>query len=117
MERSVGPAFDQATGDLFQGFGGGSKELVNEIKGNLRHGDVFISANPKVDDDLMGAANGDWVSWYVSFAESPLVIGYNPASRFAADFKTKPWYQVLTEPGDQNRSNRSEARSQRGADA
>ena len=39
------------------------------------------------------------MSWYITFARSPLVIGYNPSSRFAADFKTKPWYEVLLEPG------------------
>jgi molybdate/tungstate transport system substrate-binding protein len=47
----------------------------------------------------MGAANGEWVAWYITFAQSPLVIGYNPASTFAADLKTKPWYEVLREPG------------------
>jgi molybdate/tungstate transport system substrate-binding protein len=60
---------------------------------------VFISASPKVNDALSGPANGEWVRWYIHFARSPLVIGYNPASRFAADFKTKPWYEVLQEPG------------------
>jgi molybdate/tungstate transport system substrate-binding protein len=99
MEHGVGPAFEQATGESFRGFAGGSKELANQIKGKLRPGDVFISANPKVDGALMGAANGSWVTWYVSFAESPLVIGYSASSRFAADFKTKPWYEVLAEPG------------------
>ena len=99
MEHGVGPAFDKATGDHFQGYAGGSVGLANQIKGKLRKGDVFISANPKVNSALMGAANGDWVKWYVSFAESPLVIGYNASSKFAADFKTKPWYQVLLEPG------------------
>ena len=99
MEHGIGPAFDRATGDEFQGYAGGSAGLANQIKGKLRHGDVFISANPKVNDSLMGAANGDWVSWYVSFAQSPLVIGYNGDSRFAGDFKTKPWYEVLQEPG------------------
>ena len=39
----------------------------------------------------MGQANGDWVSWYIAFAESPLVIGYNPSSQFVNDLKTKPW--------------------------
>jgi molybdate/tungstate transport system substrate-binding protein len=39
------------------------------------------------------------VSWYITFARSPLVIGYNPNSKFAAALKTKPWYQVLSEPG------------------
>lgn len=99
MEHGIGPAFEKATDDKFRGYGGGSNALANQIKGKLRQGDVFISANPRVNADLMGASNGDWVSWYIAFAQSPLVIGYNPSSRFAADFKTKPWYQVLSEPG------------------
>jgi molybdate transport system substrate-binding protein len=99
MERGVGPAFDKATGNHFQGYAGGSNKLGHEIKGKLRQGDVFISANPKVDQFLMGSANGDWVSWYLSFAQSPLAIGYNAASKFAADFNSKPWYRVLLEPG------------------
>ena len=99
MERDVGPAFDKATGKQFQGYAAGSVGLANEIKGNLRQGDLFISASPKANDDLMGAANGNWESWYITFAESPLVIGYNASSKFAAEFKTKPWYEVLKEPG------------------
>jgi molybdate/tungstate transport system substrate-binding protein len=99
MEHGVGPAFDTATGDEFQGYAGGSIGLANQIKGKLRRSDVFISASPDVNDSLMGAANGDWISWYITFAQSPLVIGYNPSSKFAAEFKTKPWYQVLQEPG------------------
>src|SRR5580704_13483771 len=99
MERGIGPAFDMATGDKFQGFAAGSNALANQIKGQLRRGDVFISANPKVNGDLTGTSNGDWVSWYVTFAQSPLVIGYNPSSRFAAVLKSKPWYEVMQEPG------------------
>ena len=99
MEHGIGPAFDKADGANFRGYAGGSNKLANEIKGKLVRGDVFISANPKVNADLMGAANGGWVEWYVTFAQSPLVIGYNPSSRFAADLKSKPWYEVLQEPG------------------
>jgi len=99
MERDVGPAFDKLGGYTFQGYAGGSKGLANQIKGQLRRGDVFISADPKVNDTLAGAANGDWVSWSVNFAQSPLVIGYSPTSRFAEELKTKPWYEVLQEPG------------------
>jgi molybdate/tungstate transport system substrate-binding protein len=99
MERSVGPAFEKATGLQFRGYAAGSNKIANEIKGKLRRGDVFISASPKVNQSLMGADNGDHVSWYVNFAESPLMIGYNPKSKFAADFKTKRWDQVLQEPG------------------
>jgi molybdate/tungstate transport system substrate-binding protein len=99
MEHDIGPAFNRATGNTFQGFAGGSSLLANQIKGKLRHGDVFVSASPKVNASLKGPANGDWVSWYIGFAQSPLVIGYNPNSRFAADFKSKPWYEVLMQPG------------------
>ena len=99
MEHGIGPAFNSATGNTFQGFAGGSGLLANQIKGKLRQGDVFVSASPKVNASLKGSANGEWVSWYIGFAQSPLVIGYNPNSRFAADFKTKPWYQVLMQPG------------------
>lgn len=99
MEHSVGPAFQRATGQHFRGYAGGSKLLANQIEARLRHADVFVSANPKVNGLLMGPANGNRVAWYVSFAESALVIGCSPRSRFAADFKSRPWYQVLEEPG------------------
>ena len=99
MEHGIGPAYSKATGDNFRGFAGGSGGLANQIKGKLRHADVFISAAPAVNNTLMGEANGDWVSWYINFAQSPVVIGYNPASKFAADLKSKPWYEVLREPG------------------
>ena len=64
MEKDLGPTFQKATGETFQGFAGGSNALANQIKGRLRQGDVFISANPMVDSNLMGPANGSWVSWY-----------------------------------------------------
>jgi molybdate/tungstate transport system substrate-binding protein len=99
MERSVGPAFEKESGLHFKGYAAGSNKIANEIKGGLRRGDVFISASPKVNTSLMGSANGNHVTWYVKFAESPLLIGYNPKSRFANDFRTKPWNQVLLEPG------------------
>jgi molybdate/tungstate transport system substrate-binding protein len=99
MERGIGPAFEKETGLHFRGYAAGSNKIANEIKGQLRRGDVFISASPKVNLGLMGASNGNHVAWYVNFAESPLMIGYNPQSRFANDFKTKRWDQVLQEPG------------------
>lgn len=98
MEQQIGPKFKDATGYTFQGAGAGSVELANDIKSKSRHGDVFISAAPGADHDLMGSADGGWVSWYATFAQASLVIGYNPQSKFAADLKTKPWYQVIDEP-------------------
>lgn len=104
MEKQVGPAFSQATGYPYEGEGKGSTALANEIKGRLRMPDIFISASAAVDEGLMGADNGSYVSWYAPFIRTSLVIGYNDRSKFATDLQaaangSKPWYQVLEEPG------------------
>ena len=99
MQKQIGPAFQTATGYSVSGISAGSKDLAAEIKGKVHQGDVFISASPKVNATLEGAAGGDWVSWYGTFATSALVIGYNPKSKFANDLKTMPWYKAITEPG------------------
>ncbi len=104
FENVVKPAFDQSTGYTYQGEAKGSSALVNEIKGKLSFPDVFVSANPKLNAQLMGTANGNYASWYMDFARTEMVIGYNSNSKFVADFQaaangTKQWYQVLEEPG------------------
>jgi molybdate/tungstate transport system substrate-binding protein len=104
MEKKVGPAYTHATSYPYEGEGKGSTALANEIKGKLRTPDIFISADANVDKNLMGSANGNYVSWYAPFARTSIVIGYNPSSKFAADLQaasngSKPWYQVLEEPG------------------
>ncbi|MGI8428719.1 MAG: extracellular solute-binding protein [Solirubrobacteraceae bacterium] len=99
MEHGLGAAFSKAEGYQFEGIGAGSDELVSQIKGKVRQGDVFISASPKADEKLQGAANHDYVSWYASFAKAPLLIAYNPHSKFAAKFRSEPWYKVITQAG------------------
>lgn len=104
LEKKVGPAYTHATGYPYEGEGKGSTALANEIKGKLRTPDIFISADANVDKNLMGSANGNYVSWYAPFARTSIVIGYNPSSKFAADLQaasngSKPWYRVLEEPG------------------
>lgn len=99
MEHDVSPAFDKAVGADFQGDAAGSTQLVSEIKGKVKQADVFISASTEANTGLMGAANGGWETWYATFATAPLVIAYNPHSKFAADLKSKPWNQVITESG------------------
>lgn len=94
IEHDLGPAFDQATGDDLQGYGSGSTELAQQIKDGTRRADVFISASPDAD-----TAAGSAVAWYATFAKAPVVIGYNPHSRFASDFRSEPWYRVIAEPG------------------
>lgn len=99
MEHHIGPGFDAATGYTFSGVSGESGALANEIKGRTQQADVFISASPSKDQLLEGPANGNWVSWYATFAGSNLVLGYNPHSRFASQLLSRPWYQVVTQPG------------------
>lgn len=99
MEHDLGPAYDKATGGSFQGDAAGSTQLVTEIKGGVKQADVFISASTDANSGLTGAGGGGWESWYATFATAPLVIAYNPGSKFAADLKSKPWNQVITEAG------------------
>lgn len=99
VEGDLGKKFAKATPYDFSGYSSGSSTLANQIKGKVRQGDVFISADPAVNKDLRGKKNGDWVSWWATFAKSPLVIGYNPKSKFADELKSKPWYEVLSQPG------------------
>lgn len=100
MEKSFGPAFTNTTGYPFEGFGGGSNEDAAAIKGKVRQADVFVSAAASADKELEGASNGDWVSWYSTFASSDLVLGYDPKTKFGKELAHgKPWYKVITEPG------------------
>jgi molybdate/tungstate transport system substrate-binding protein len=100
MEKALGPEFTAATGYPFEGFGGGSNEDAAAIKGKVRQADVFVSASSSADQELEGAANGNWVSWYSTFTSSDLVLGYDPKTKFGRQLAHgKPWYKVLTEPG------------------
>ncbi len=100
MEDDIGPAFQKSTGYSFQGFGGGSGEDAKQIKDKVRQVDVFVSASAEADQTLQGSANGNWVSWYSTFATTPLVLGYAPNSRFAGELAHgRPWYEVILSPG------------------
>lgn len=99
MQKAIIPGFHSATGSTEVDFSAGSSILAADIKGRVKQGDVFVSASKTADEGLMGAAGGNHVSWYATFASSKLVLGYTTKSRFAADLKSKPWYEVVTEPG------------------
>ncbi len=99
MTKQIGPAFQQASGYSVTGESAGSTALVTDIKGKIYKGDVFVSASPKATATLMGAANGDWVTYYISFASSNVVLGYNANSKFASTIKSEPWYKAITTPG------------------
>lgn len=100
MEDDIGPAFQKSSGYSFEGFGGGSGEDAKQIKGKVRQVDVFVSASAEADKELQGSADGDWVSWYSTFATTPLVLGYDPKSKFGEELaQGKPWYEVISQPG------------------
>ncbi len=99
MQQDIGPAFHRATGYSVRGFANGSSALVAEIKGGVEVADVLLSASPGADRALEGPANGNWITSYRVMGRSPLVLGYNPASVFAAALRRRPWYEVVGRPG------------------
>lgn len=105
MENGLGPAFAKASGHEYQGEAQGSMGAARMIRDKLRSPDVFISADPSVNEKvLMGSKNGDLVTWFLTLASSQMVLAYNPSSKFVDKFKaveagTLPWYEVLQTPG------------------
>jgi molybdate/tungstate transport system substrate-binding protein len=99
MTKTVGPAFHAATGYTLVDTSHGSGTLEADIKNKVAVADVFVSASPTDMAGLVGASNGNWTTWYASFAASPEVLGYYPKSKFAKDLQTEPWYKVITMPG------------------
>ena len=105
MEKGVGPAFVQATGFMYEGEAQGSLGAARMIRDHVRTPDVFVSADPSVNETvLMGARNGNLVQWYMILASSSLVIGYNPNGKFGPKFQEAAlhkvlWYEVLETPG------------------
>src|SRR6185503_4154742 len=105
MENGLGPAFAKATGYEYQGEAQGSLGAARMIRDGLRRPDVFISADPSVNERvLMGSSNNNLVTWFLTLASSQLVLAYNPNSKFADKFQAAEtgsvqWYDVLKTPG------------------
>ncbi|HVC13735.1 MAG TPA: extracellular solute-binding protein [Acidimicrobiales bacterium] len=99
MKTAVGPGFHRATGYTVTDISGGSTGLAQDIKGGVHRADVFWSASATSDKAIEGKANGNWVRWYITFAATPLVLGYNASSKFAATLVSGPWWKVVSAPG------------------
>src|ERR1700749_295121 len=82
-EKVVSPAFTAAEGYKFVGHGGASTELANDITGGELTPDVFES----VGGDNIKMIEPKFTKWYVQYAGTSIVVGYNPKSKYAADFK------------------------------
>src|SRR5579884_332614 len=103
-ENLIGPAFASASGYTYAGQSGGSGAIANEIKGKIAQPDVVEFADPAVNKTLMGSANGTYVSWYLTYARSELVIGFDPKSPVAKEFVAVqrhklPFYKALEQKG------------------
>src|SRR5579872_2926698 len=103
-ETLVGPAFGAQSGYSYQGTSEGSLAIVNQIKSRIANPDVIELADPSTNALLMGSANGDLVSWYLTFARTRLVVGFDPRSKFAPEFRAvqhhkMAWYRPLEQKG------------------
>jgi len=104
LEKSVGPVFERASGFTYQGEGQGSLGAAKMIFDGLRSPDVFISADAAVNDKVLMTPAKKLTDWYVTFASSAMVLGYNPNSKFKSLFEQVqagkvPWYEALKTPG------------------
>ncbi|HEY5271689.1 MAG TPA: substrate-binding domain-containing protein [Acidimicrobiales bacterium] len=91
--------FHKATGLSMLQTSGESRVDAKAIAGKTATEDVFVSEGAASEQSLEGQKNGNWVSWYAQFGSTPLLLAYNPKSKFAKDLKTMAWYKVVTMKG------------------
>ena len=104
LEKTVGPEFEKSSGFTFQGEGQGSLGAAKMIFDGLRSPDVFISADAAVNDKVLMKPEKKLTDWYVTFASSAMVLGFNPNSKFKGLFEQVQagkltWYEALKTPG------------------
>lgn len=100
----LGPKFEAATGDGFQGRAAGSGTLAQEILANEIDPGVFMSVGKKNIKKLWPKGRAKFV---IQLATDPLVVAYNPHSPFAPQFNEiaagkKPisdLFALLSSPG------------------
>ncbi len=80
-EDIIGPAFTSATGIPYQGHGAGALGLAQQIRAGELTPNVFesVGAGP------VALVEPTFTRWYLSLAASPIVVAYNPRSRFAPE--------------------------------
>jgi molybdate/tungstate transport system substrate-binding protein len=74
------------------------------ISDGLRSPDVFISADAAVNDKVLMTPAKKLTDWYLTFASSAMVLGYNPNTKFKSVFEQVqagklPWYEALKTSG------------------
>ncbi|KAH7476489.1 hypothetical protein PRIC1_000498 [Phytophthora ramorum] len=105
MDDTLAPAFTAATGIATSLLAKGSVKLANLLV-NGSQADVFISADASVNTELlMGDANDNLISWYITFGETSIGLGYYPESPYTDVFAAVQngsllWYEALLQNPD-----------------
>jgi molybdate/tungstate transport system substrate-binding protein len=95
----VATTFHKATGLSMLQTAGESAVDAKALAGKTTVQDVFVSEGAVAVKSLEVKKAGSLVSWYAQFGSTPLVLAYNPKSKFANDLRTMPWYKVVTMKG------------------
>lgn len=82
-EKVAGPAFTKSSGYGYSGQGNTSGALEAEIAAGELSPNVFQS----VGGDNITPLEPAHTTWYVQYAGTSMVLAYNPASKYAAQFK------------------------------
>ncbi|MCL4351162.1 MAG: extracellular solute-binding protein [Firmicutes bacterium] len=95
--EQVGPAFEKATQFRYQGQGGGSYGMAQEIKSKTLAPNVFES----IGYAPIQVIEPKDTNWAIAFAASPLVVAYSPTSRYAPELnairaKKRPLQDLFT---------------------
>lgn len=115
FERDLGPAFTRRSGIPVLGRAGGSTALAHLIRDGLVPADVFVSADPTVNQILAPRTGTPSVRWFLTFGSTSMVIAYAAGSRFAPALhqaidpgpagaadparQGRAWFRVLGSPG------------------
>jgi molybdate/tungstate transport system substrate-binding protein len=81
MEKYLGPAFTKAEGYSYQGRGGGSLGLAQEVLAGEITPNVFIS----VGSGPLTGLEPKLTTWAVRVASSPLVVAYYPQGTYSSE--------------------------------
>ena len=96
---TIATAFHKATGLTMLQTSGETAVVAKAIAGKTTVQDIFVSEGAAAQQFLEGKKHGNWVTWYAQFGSTPLLLAYNPKSKFAKDLQTMPWYKVVTMKG------------------
>lgn len=110
VREHLAPALLQVYEITLESHPGHSVALAQAIRAGHLRGDIYLSADAQANQILLEPAPSQQIRWFVTFARNAIVLAYSPNSRFLADFEqarqgTRPWYEVLLQPGMQFRRN------------